>query len=102
MIKGNGVNHKKAFAILACVLLCVIIVISFVFIVYEADHDCAGNECHVCDAIAASSELFRTITVATFSVTIALGLARYKGKSSSGYSYIYFSTPVSQKTKLIY
>lgn len=58
------------FSAVLSVLIIVALTLSFCFVIAESDHDCAGEDCHVCRAIAAAVE-----TVVKFSVAAALVFA---------------------------
>ena len=82
-------------ALLAAVLL----VVSFVFIAHEADHDCSGEDCPVCAQIAVCVDAFRafsnTIVVCAFAACVCcIALLTFRLAA-----WIGLSTPVSLKVK---
>ena len=99
-IKGNGSNHNKIFALIACVLLCITIAISFSFVVNEANHDCAGNDCPACAAIATNTEQLRSIAIAAFLVFLAIRIASSIDNKYLATFLYSIHTPVSLKVKL--
>ena len=42
---------KRLSALLLCVIFVLSLIFSYVFIVKEADHDCSGEDCEICQLI---------------------------------------------------
>lgn len=99
---GNGVKNNKTLAMLICVLLCLTIAISFVFITIETKHDCIGAECQTCEVLQACTEMLKCFVGGASLIILAMQFSRRKtdqGFFSFNYS---ISTPVSLKDKLIH
>ena len=50
---------KKTVALLLCVFFALAVLVSSALIIHEAGHDCAGEDCPICRAIAANGAIFR-------------------------------------------
>ena len=96
---------KKTKTIAAFIMAVVIIAVMFssaFFIAVKSEHDCTGEDCHVCASISVCKENLKTFSGKTVSVkTISLGvffilinIIIYVIKS-------FFDTPVSLKVKLL-
>ncbi|MBR3333425.1 MAG: hypothetical protein IKG23_03975 [Clostridia bacterium] len=59
-------NAKRAGAMILCIGLVLVLAVSVVFIVHEADHDCSGEDCPICQAIAVNIRLLRLAGTAAF------------------------------------
>ncbi len=57
---------KKIGAGLLCVILILALAASSAFTVHAAGHDCAGEDCPVCHAVAAGFKLLRVLSAAVF------------------------------------
>ena len=85
---------------MAALMLCVL-VLSFVFVAVEADHDCAGGDCPICMLIQQCEQTIRSIgggfSLAGFSILlISFCVASVLMRCISILCY----TPVSFKTRL--
>ena len=65
-------KKKQMLALLACVLLCAFVAFSAAFIIAEADHECAGEGCHVCVGIEKCRSLLRGLSGALASSAVCL------------------------------
>lgn len=63
-------NMKRLFALLMCVGLVLTLFVSSTYIVSNADHDCIGHGCDVCEHIAEASALLNSF--ALLGVLVAL------------------------------
>lgn len=54
-------NRKRAGALLLCIGLILVLSVSIIFIAHEADHDCCGEDCPICQMIAVNIRLLRTL-----------------------------------------
>ena len=50
-------NRKRIDALLLCAGMILVLFFSFAFIAHEADHECSGEHCLVCQAIATNINL---------------------------------------------
>ena len=57
-------DRKRFGALLLAIGLCAVMAVSFAFIAAEADHDCTGEDCPICEAIAVNIRLLRTLGLA--------------------------------------
>ncbi len=57
-------NHRRAAALLLCIGLIFVLAVSSAFIAHEAGHDCSGHDCPICQMIAVSVNLLRTLGLA--------------------------------------
>ncbi|MBQ6174119.1 MAG: hypothetical protein IJK28_05800 [Clostridia bacterium] len=52
-------DRRRNIAGLLCVVLVTAILVSSAFLILEADHDCAGENCAICRMIAVNAEVLR-------------------------------------------
>lgn len=95
-------KNKKTLAMLICVLLCLTIAISFVFIAVETNHDCCGAECQTCEVLQACTEMLKYFIGGTVLVILAMQFTGRKSEKSFSSLLYSISTPVSLKDKLIH
>jgi len=57
-------NAKRTGALMLCIALALILAVSTAFIVHEADHDCAGEDCPICQMIAVNIKLLYSLGLA--------------------------------------
>jgi len=94
-------TSKKLAAFLS-VLFVVALVVSFCFVIAESDHDCSGEDCHVCRAINAVATVFVKFSLAVIVVLSALSLVFSAATAVSARAEnAIFSTPVSLRVKLL-
>ena len=62
-------DRKRFGALLLAIGLCAVMAVSFAFIAAEADHDCTGEDCPICEAIAVNIRLLRTLGLALLALT---------------------------------
>ena len=53
-------ERKRISALLLCIGVILVLSVSTAFIIHEAGHDCAGEDCPICRNIAISIRLLRT------------------------------------------
>ena len=73
-------KSKKFFAVAVSVLLLTFTIVSLLFIVKEADHDCTGTDCPVCASIHQAEQTLRNMgsgIVAVAAIIPALFTACY-------------------------
>ncbi len=52
-------RRSRICAVALCVIIIVTMLVSAAYIIHEAEHDCTGKDCPVCQAIAFNSRLLR-------------------------------------------
>ena len=57
-------DRRRSIAGLLCVILATALLVSSAFMILEADHDCAGEECAICRMIAMNAEVLRLAAAA--------------------------------------
>ena len=57
-------GRKRCGALLLCIGLILVLSVSVAFIAHEADHDCCGEDCPICQTIAVNISLLRTLGLA--------------------------------------
>ena len=96
------VKLRRGFAVILAVLILFSILASFFWIIHETDHDCLGEDCPICSALAVCwktltqfSKLFLVIAVCSVLIKgvlfLAFAFCRLKSKI----------TPVSLNVKLL-
>lgn len=93
---------KNLFLVLTCILLCASILLTFTSITINEDHDCIGEECHVCVEIQHAKSLLRDLTCAVALLATAIflqtGIACVVETASRRFC---FDTPITLKVKLL-
>ena len=64
-------KKKRIAAILLAVTLLFVILCSAAFIAEEANHDCAGENCPICDQISVCQNILKTFSLAVCAVALA-------------------------------
>ncbi len=59
-------NRKRITALMLCIGFALTLSVSSAFIAHEAGHDCSGHECPICQMIAVSVNLLRTLGLAVW------------------------------------
>ena len=95
-------NRKRTGALLLCIGLVFVLSVSMIFIVREADHDCCGEDCPICQMIAVNIRLLRTLglIILTFSAFYMALSGQSARRRSEGLHYFRLVTPVSWKIRL--
>lgn len=95
-------NAKRAGAMILCIGLVLVLAVSVVFIVHEADHDCSGEDCPICQAIAVNIRLLRLAGTAAFFLAAFFFLLSGPSATNRQDRYHCFcsGTPVSWKVRL--
>lgn len=93
---------KRIGALLLCVGLILILSVSTAFVIHEADHDCAGEDCPICRNIAINIRLLRTIGLAALILTafFFLRTVRFVYDRRNQYACFCPATLVSWKIRL--
>lgn len=63
-------KKNRAFALTLCVIFCLVMAFSVVFISMEVFHDCTGDSCKICPEIEACIVLIKGITLVVAAVFI--------------------------------
>ena len=93
--------RKRGNALLLCIGLVLVLLVSSAFLIQEADHDCCGEDCPICRTIAMTGMLMRALFVIAsawllFSVPAVLSARRASAGARSDTS----DTPVSRKIRM--
>ena len=93
---------KKTAALLLCVFFALAVLFSSALIIHEAGHDCAGEDCPICRAVAAAGSMLRFSGVLLAALALLLGLADAGliRRGFRGISAPLPQTPVHWKTRL--
>lgn len=57
-------HRGRAFALMMCLFIALFLVVSSVFIIYEADHTCTAEDCEICARITAAAFILRGFSLA--------------------------------------
>jgi hypothetical protein len=99
---GKTMNRfKKITAFLLCLIICTLMVFSYVFTIRNADHDCTGDDCSICLEIAACENFIRNVSagIAIVSISIIIyNFVCYLFKAV--YSFLRSITLITLKVKL--
>lgn len=93
-------GHRNLCVFIA-VLLAFVLFFSVLFLLLEADHDCAGEDCPVCTLVSLCKDLLRQLLpglTGTASVIVLPGV--FRSEHSGSLSSVPLPTPVSRKVKL--
>ncbi len=95
-------HRKRIGAALLCVVFALAMLVSSDFILHEAGHDCTGEDCPICQAIAMNGQLLRLIGAAILVLASLLSIQRTKHSWSDtlGLSVPASGTLVSWKIRL--
>ncbi len=95
-------RQKRVGAVLVCAVLLLAVFFSSVLMAHEAEHDCTGEDCPVCQAIAMSGSFLRLVAAAILSFVFLLGLlnAKRPGFASRIFDILVLGTLVSWKIRL--
>ncbi len=56
-------KRERIIALTLCLGLVLVLTVSSVFMIHEADHDCIGEGCEICVRIAAAAHLLRSLSL---------------------------------------
>ena len=102
MVSGfNITRYKKATAVILSLLMIVVVLFSAYIITVKADHDCEGEDCHICECVEICIGLlqklgFNASTAAAVSAVIFIPLLTVLMKES----VVLNDTPVTAKVRL--
>ncbi len=96
------VKWKRSGALMLCLGLLLILMVSSAFILTEADHDCCGEACPICAAVAVCGRL---LCITGIAVTVALSVPALNGNGlfhmiREEAALFGSGTPVSWKVRL--
>lgn len=95
----NTRRHLKA--LLLCAGFVLVLLVSFAFLIHEADHDCCGEDCPVCRTIAMTSGLLRALFLALALLCLARAAAALSARRMPESAFrAAFGTLVSLKIRL--
>ena len=94
--------RKRGNALLLCIGLVLVLLVSSAFLIQEADHDCCGEDCPICRTIAMTTALMRALCLIAaaqliWSVLIVSRSAFHLPESACLHAD---GTPVSRKTRI--
>lgn len=69
-------KHLRTAALILALVFALSVLFSLAFITIEADHDCIGEDCHICAVIALCRNILRT--AASLLVTAAIAMAIFR------------------------
>lgn len=90
--------------ILAAVLASILIftaILSAAAIVLEATHDCSGDDCDICELLTIILDISRAMSLSAILFLIWTVAALIHGSQIYETALIRYSTPVSQKVRLL-
>lgn len=65
-------KHIKLFLRILCALLCLIVLLSTGSIIHSYNHNCIGEDCHICQAIAFCKDGLNLMTLFCFGNVLAV------------------------------
>lgn len=95
-------DRKKRIALFLCLGLILVLLASSAYIIHEANHDCTGEDCPVCQMIAVNLSVLRLSVIAVLALTAIralLNLVRSHHKTEQS-AFPFFGTLVSLKIRL--
>lgn len=100
MVGTRQSKHSKLTSAVA-VLVIALVVVSLFYVVLEADHDCCGEGCHICEIIMLCSEMVRKIGICALLLLYVLGVSRLSAvRFKSNHISVFAATPVAFRTRL--
>ena len=95
-------DRKRLLALLLCVGLAAVLCVSTLHIALEADHDCRGENCPICEMIAVNVRLLRTLgllALITLFFTVLLRARSFRFRRNVS-DLITIGTPVTWKIRM--
>lgn len=94
-------SMKRIRTMIAVALVCVLLV-SFSFIVAEADHDCTGEDCCVCRQLILCEDILHAVKHAVCALAVCLFADSFGRLETPSLPRVFSftSSPVSTKVKL--
>lgn len=95
-------NSRRRFALIMCLGMALVLIVSSAFLIHEADHECIGEGCEVCAHIAAAASLLRSLALlgAVLLVFFSALLAIRRYAAHLGYCAYRTPTLVGWKVRL--
>ncbi len=93
---------RRIAAVLLAVVFALVMLVSSAFIIHEAGHDCTGEDCPICQMIAANSQLLRLVGAVVLVLVYLLGIpgTKHIWHDARGFSVPVSGTLVSWKIRL--
>ncbi len=66
----TNIRAKKVIALLFMLILLAFLISSIAFIAHEANHECDGEECPICELIANCSKFIKEVGALVLTITI--------------------------------
>lgn len=96
-----NIKKKRYFAIILCVYFIFMSLFSLTYIAKEADHDCTGAHCSICDSIQTAKENLNGFSLLDVDVSsIMPTIVIFLTINSFVQFVILRATPVTQKTRM--
>ncbi len=95
-------RQKRIGAVALCMVFALAMLVSSAYMIHEAGHDCAGEECPICRTIALNSRLLRLLGALIF-ISALLGVILCTAHVQHNHEKTAVSTPgtlVSLKIRL--
>ena len=101
-MRGAGVSRaKRITAGLMGLTLLLVVLLSALFLVVEADHDCAGEDCPICAVMQTCTNVLRRFGAAVITLlAAAASIILFLFATVSGANVFAQATPVSRKIRL--
>lgn len=94
--------RKRGYALLFCIGFVLVLLVSSAFLIREADHDCCGEHCPVCEMIAMTTALMRSfcLIAAMMLLRSLFAVARSAFHAPETGFGLSAGTPVSRKIRM--
>ena len=94
--------RKRGNALLLCIGLVLVLLVSSAFLIQEADHDCCGEDCPICRTIAMTTALMQALCLIAAAQLMWSVLAISRSAFHiPGFVCLHAEgTPVSRKTRI--
>lgn len=94
-------KQLKFLSAILCLVMCTVIVFSSCIVLHRAEHNCIGEDCRVCQAIAVQKKLMESVSFCLICVFL---LSHYR----TSYTFLKSSisqfgsdrTPITEKVKI--
>ena len=95
-------TQKRLLALLLCAGMLFVLFASSAYIAHEADHDCAGDGCEICESIARMEALPQSFALLGVVLIFLFALPAFLRvfRAEHGFCAYLSSTPVSWKVRL--
>lgn len=100
-MNSRKTQRRRILASAVCLIFIALIFLSAAFIIYEADHDCTGDNCPICACIQSAGQTLKLLgSAAAASQLFSAGAFLTLVVLSLSLSVLTSSTPVSQKIRM--